>query len=31
MAPEKRSFHQKFVTAFAGATMLAIFIKILFF
>ena len=31
MSPEKKSFHEKIVTAFAGAAMIAIFIKILFF
>jgi len=31
MSKEKRSFHEKFVTAFAGAVMIAIYLKILFF
>jgi hypothetical protein len=31
MSSEKKTFHEKFVTAFAAAAMVAIFIKILFF
>lgn len=31
MRKEKPSFHEKFVVAFAGMIMLAIFLKILFF
>lgn len=31
MSAEKRSLHEKLVTAFAGAIMLALFLKILFF